>query len=144
MRYRKLFAFCGIGNPAAFLNDLRAWGLDIAGHKFFPDHHRYTDSDEHEILQRASEAGASGLICTEKDLYNLHAIFYGKSPTFYCSISMQIGNADDFWRTVLSAADSRLDGVQRSSHCGRKNAMRASNCRTRRPCDTFRRGHQAH
>jgi len=103
----KLFAFCGIGNPAAFVNDLRAWGLDIVGHKFYPDHHRYSDNDDHEILQVANEAGASGLICTEKDLYNLHAIYYGKLPVFYCSISMQIDNADEFWRAVLSAAGSR-------------------------------------
>ncbi|HEY4951016.1 MAG TPA: tetraacyldisaccharide 4'-kinase [Candidatus Acidoferrales bacterium] len=102
----KLFAFCGIGNPTAFLDDLRTWGLDIVGHKFFPDHHRYTDNDDEEILQQAGEAGASGLICTEKDLYNLHAIYYGKLPTFYCAISMRIDNADDFWRTVLSTAES--------------------------------------
>jgi tetraacyldisaccharide 4'-kinase len=103
----KLFAFCGIGNPAAFLTDLRAWGLNIVGQKFFPDHHRYTDKDDQEILQLASKAGASGLICTEKDLYNLPAIYYGKLPTFYCSISMQIGNADDFWRTVKTVAEQR-------------------------------------
>lgn len=102
----KLFAFCGIGNPAAFLDNLRTWGLNIVGHKSFPDHHRHTDNDDEEILQRASEAGASGLICTEKDLYNLHAIYYGKLPTFYCSISMQIDKPDDFWRTVLSTAES--------------------------------------
>jgi tetraacyldisaccharide 4'-kinase len=103
----KLFAFCGIGNPAAFLSDLRSWGLNIVGQKFFPDHHRYTDHDDHQILQLANEAGAAGLICTEKDLYNLHAIYYGKLSAFYCSISMQIDNADEFWRTVLSAAGSR-------------------------------------
>jgi tetraacyldisaccharide 4'-kinase len=103
----KLFAFCGIGNPAAFLSDLRAWGLNVVGQKFFPDHHRYTDSDDQEILQLANEAGAAGLICTEKDLYNLHAIYYGKLPVFYCAISMQIDNADEFWRTLLSSAESR-------------------------------------
>src|SRR5580693_2197921 len=103
----KLFAFCGIGNPAAFLDDLRTWGLDIVGHKLFPDHHRYTDHDDHEIFRLASEAAASGLICTEKDLYNLHAIYYGKLPTFYCSISMQIDNPGDFWRTILSTAETR-------------------------------------
>jgi tetraacyldisaccharide 4'-kinase len=108
----KLFAFCGIGNPASFLDDLRTWGVNIVGHKFFPDHHRYTDNDDEEILQQASEAGASGLICTEKDLYNLHAIYYGKLPRFYCAISMQIDNADDFWRTVKSTASSRLDVAQ--------------------------------
>jgi tetraacyldisaccharide 4'-kinase len=103
----KLFAFCGIGNPAAFLDDLRTWGLDIVGHRFFPDHYRYTDRDDQEILRLASGAGANGLICTEKDLYNLHAIYYGKLPLCYCSISMQIDNPDDFWRTIFSTAETR-------------------------------------
>jgi tetraacyldisaccharide 4'-kinase len=103
----KLFAFCGIGNPAAFLDDLRTWGLDVVGHKFFADHHRYTDQDEQEILRLASDAAASGLICTEKDRYNLRANYLGKLPKFYCSISMQIANAEDFWRSVLSTIESR-------------------------------------
>jgi tetraacyldisaccharide 4'-kinase len=108
----KLFAFCGVGNPTAFLDDLRSWGLDIVGHRFFPDHHRYTDNDDQEILQQASEAGARGLICTEKDLYNLHAIYYGKVRPFYCTISMQVDNGDDFWRSVKSTAASRLNVAQ--------------------------------
>ena len=108
----KLFAFCGIGNPAAFLDDLRTWGLQIVGHKFFPDHHRYTDKDDQAILRLASESGASALICTEKDLYNLPGIYHAKLRTFYCSISMQIDNADDFWRSVLATAASRLDSAQ--------------------------------
>jgi tetraacyldisaccharide 4'-kinase len=103
----KLFAFCGIGNPAAFLDDLRAWGLDIVGHKFFPDHHRYAEHDDQEIQHQASAAGATALICTEKDLYNLRATNKQKLPLFYSSISLQINNADDFWRSVLSAAETR-------------------------------------
>src|SRR5271156_4255185 len=109
----KLFAFCGIGNPTAFLEDLRTWGLDIVGHNFFLDHHRYTAKDAREIQQRASGIGASALICTEKDLYNLPATTKANLPTYYCSISIQIDNSDDFWRTVLSTAALRLDGVQR-------------------------------
>jgi tetraacyldisaccharide 4'-kinase len=100
----KLFAFCAIGHPSAFLADLRDWGLEIAGHRFFPDHHRFTDSDDEEILGEANEAGATGLICTEKDLYNLHAIYYGKMPIFYCSISMRIDRENEFWKQVLTIA----------------------------------------
>jgi tetraacyldisaccharide 4'-kinase len=103
----KLFAFCGIGNPAAFLDDLHAWRLDIVGHKFFADHHRFTAKDAREIQQQASEAGVSALICTEKDLYNLPGNLQQSLPTFYCSISMRLDNADEFWRTVLSTAESR-------------------------------------
>jgi tetraacyldisaccharide 4'-kinase len=106
----KLFAFCAIGNPQALLADLGGWGLEIAGHRFFPDHHRFTDSDDEKILRDAAEAGATGLICTEKDLYNLHAIYYRKMPIFYCAISMQVDGEDEFWKQVLTIAkrsDSR-------------------------------------
>ena len=109
----KLFAFCAIGNPQAFLADLREWGLEIAGHKLFPDHHRFTDSDDERILRDAAEAGATGLVCTEKDLYNLHAIYYGKVPIFYCSISMQIDGENEFWSTLQKLAKSNVQATQR-------------------------------
>ena len=108
----RLFAFCAIGNPQAFLADLRDWGLEIAGHKFFPDHHRFTDADDEGILRAANEAGATGLICTEKDLYNLHAIYYGKMPIFYCAISMQIDRENEFWSTVHDIAKSNVEAAQ--------------------------------
>jgi tetraacyldisaccharide 4'-kinase len=108
----KLFAFCAIGNPQAFLADLRDWGLKIAGHRFFPDHHRFTDSDDEKILRDAAETGATGLICTEKDLYNLHAIYYGKMPIFYCAITMQIDRENEFWSTVQEIAKSNIEATQ--------------------------------
>ncbi|MFZ0882523.1 MAG: tetraacyldisaccharide 4'-kinase, partial [Candidatus Acidiferrales bacterium] len=107
-----LFAFCAIGNPSAFLADLREWGLQIAGHKFFPDHHRFTDADDEEILREAAAAGATGLICTEKDLYNLHAIHYARMPIFFCAISMHVDREDEFWNEVLAKAKSRADASQ--------------------------------
>ena len=107
-----LFAFCAIGNPQSFLADLRAWGLEIAGHKFFPDHHHFTDADDEEILRAATEADATGLICTEKDLYNLHAIHHGKMPIFYCAISMQVDREDEFWNELLATAKSRAEASQ--------------------------------
>ncbi|MGC1169405.1 MAG: tetraacyldisaccharide 4'-kinase [Candidatus Acidiferrales bacterium] len=107
-----LFAFCAIGNPQAFVADLRAWGIEIAGHKFFPDHHRFTDADDEEILREATAAGAAGLICTEKDLYNLQAIHYAKIPIFYCAISMHIDRDEEFWSEVLAVAKLRADASQ--------------------------------
>jgi tetraacyldisaccharide 4'-kinase len=107
-----LFAICAIGNPQAFVADLRAWGVEIAGHKFFPDHHRFTDEDDEEILREAKAAGATGLICTEKDLYNLNAIQYAKMPIFFCAISMHIDRENEFWNEVMAIAKSRADASQ--------------------------------
>jgi tetraacyldisaccharide 4'-kinase len=107
----KLFAFCGIGNPAAFLASLRDWSIPTVGHKFFPDHHRYSQKDCEEITRLAQGAGASGLICTEKDVYNLRGAHHGLK-TFYCSISMRIEKEEEFWRTVVLIAKSRAQSAQ--------------------------------
>ncbi len=44
-------AVTAIGRPERFFNDLQAVGLTLAGATSFPDHHRFSDSDLHGILQ---------------------------------------------------------------------------------------------
>ena len=110
-RLGKLFAFCGVANPNAYLADLRKWGVQIAGYRFFPDHHKYSEKDDDAIAREVQAAGASGVICTEKDLPNLHAI-QNRLPTFYCSISMSVDREGDFWRTVLATAKSSVHEAQ--------------------------------
>jgi tetraacyldisaccharide 4'-kinase len=106
-REQKLFAFCGIGNPAAFLADLRDWGLQIVGHKLFRDHHRYTQEDIQEIQEEAEKSGATSVICTEKDTFNLHGVRWQTGSVFYCRVSMQIDREEKFWRAILAKAKSR-------------------------------------
>jgi len=38
----RFMAFCGIGNPDAFFEDLRAWGFQVVGQRGFGDHHVYS------------------------------------------------------------------------------------------------------
>ena len=112
------FAFCGIGNPGAFLADLRVWGVQVAGHKFFRDHHRYTNRDGERILREAKAAGARALMCTEKDLYNLHAIHRFEMPLFYCRISLAIDREDEFWDCVMKIAEARRNTALRGLPLG--------------------------
>ena len=105
-REQDLFAFSGIGNPAAFVADLRSWGFKVVGHKFFPDHHRYTPADLRAIEREARAAGASGLICTEKDRFN----FPNDSTAmnlWVCAISLRVDREQDFWRTMIATIESR-------------------------------------
>jgi tetraacyldisaccharide 4'-kinase len=104
-RSKILFAFCGIGNPAAFIADLRAWGFQIAGYRSFPDHHRYLPSDIAAIEKQAREAGAAGLICTEKDRFNLE-VAQPSMHLWVCSISLHIDREDDFWQALMKKAQS--------------------------------------
>jgi tetraacyldisaccharide 4'-kinase len=109
---QKLFAFCGIGNPAAFVADLRDWRLQIVGHKFFPDHHRYKPEDIREIESEARAAGASGLICTEKDKFNC-AFRSIATDLWVCAISLRVEREQNFWRTMLASIASRKADAKR-------------------------------
>ena len=60
------FAFCGIGNPAAFRLDLQNWHLSVVGKAAFADHHHYSDGEIQDLLDAAREAGAQALITTGK------------------------------------------------------------------------------
>jgi len=64
---RRLFAFCGIGNPDAFLDRLTRQGLTVVGSRIFNDHHTYTPADVAALHDQARRAGAEMLLCTEKD-----------------------------------------------------------------------------
>jgi tetraacyldisaccharide 4'-kinase len=111
-RTKLLFAFSGIGNPAAFIADLKDWGFQIAGQKFFPDHHRYSPADVTAIEKEARKSGATALICTEKDRFNLD-----KAPPsmdlLICAISLRIDQEDNFWRVLMEKAQSAAVNVHR-------------------------------
>jgi tetraacyldisaccharide 4'-kinase len=113
LRGKALFAFCGIGNPGAFYSDLREWGFQIVGHKSFRDHHRFTSAEMAEIEKEAREAGATELICTEKDSFNLPETLTSMD-LWVCAISLRVDREEEFLPTVLSKADSEV-------HEGRRN-----------------------
>ena len=109
-RGKAFFAFCGIGNPGAFTADLREWGFQIVGHKFFRDHHRYSPADMAEIEKEARKAGATGLICTEKDSFNLPETS-SSMDVWVCAISLQVDDGDNFWREIMAKVQPRARDI---------------------------------
>ena len=103
-RKQKWFVFCGVGNPVAFAADLREWGFHVCGPRFFRDHHRYTQAEIDMLAAQARAAGADGLLCTEKDCFNLGAVSGFPLETAFCRISMQVDRAAEFWRQIATVA----------------------------------------
>ena len=66
LRGRKVFAFAGLGRPQGFAETLEMTGAEIVGHRWFPDHHNYSDRDLEEISSVADAAGAVA-VTTAKD-----------------------------------------------------------------------------
>jgi tetraacyldisaccharide 4'-kinase len=102
---KKLFAFCGIGNPSAFLMNLREWGFQIVGHTFFRDHHRYSQKDTAELETEARKLGAEALICTEKDTFNLNGVRWSDLGVLCCRVSLGVSHDEEFWRAVTTKAE---------------------------------------
>ncbi len=94
------FAFCGLGNPDAFLRDLRNWGLAICGQAIFPDHYHYRERDILTIKQAAKQTGANAIVTTEKDAQNLLGRKFEETPLYVCVIDLVLSPEADF-RNVL-------------------------------------------
>ncbi|HUL33916.1 MAG TPA: tetraacyldisaccharide 4'-kinase [Candidatus Eisenbacteria bacterium] len=101
------YAFCGIGNPRAFFQDLKNWQLPVAFTSEFPDHHRYDQRDADELKAAAQAAGAQAFLTTEKDAQNLGGVQFAGFPVFAAVIDLEIPQADAFLSAIRAGLDAR-------------------------------------
>ena len=64
---KKVYAFCGIGNPDAYLKTLEKLALDVVGSRIYDDHHHYCDDDISDIYEEATYLGPDVILSTQKD-----------------------------------------------------------------------------
>jgi tetraacyldisaccharide 4'-kinase len=106
-RNKKAFAFCGIGNPRAFFDDLKRWGVTLVRGMHFPDHHTYTPADVAKVEAQARDCGAEILLCTEKDVFNLQDVRFSRIPVYFVRIAVEISDPEEFWGVVQKAIQRR-------------------------------------
>lgn len=63
---RNCLAFCAIGRPASFVDQLKLMGLTVQQTVEFRDHHKFSDHELKMLEQKSKESDLS-LVCTEKD-----------------------------------------------------------------------------
>ena len=71
MKDKRVFAFCGIGNPYSFQHTLRSVIGCQTGFMVFKDHYRYSLADFRTITSNAEKCGADWIVTTEKDIMRL-------------------------------------------------------------------------
>lgn len=67
LKGKNVFAFCGIGNPAAFLRTVQSLDLNLVGHRLYNDHHHYTERCLMDIFEEARYLQAEVILTTQKD-----------------------------------------------------------------------------
>ena len=63
----KSLAFCALGNPGNFFDQLKQDNFNLAATEMFPDHHFYTQNDIEKLESEAKQNKAKILITTAKD-----------------------------------------------------------------------------
>ncbi len=95
LKGKKVFAFCGIGNPDAFLNTIKDIGAELAGSKVYDDHYHYTNACLADISERAGELGVDLILTTQKDWTKVISNFKSqisdfKSPLPFAYLAIEI------------------------------------------------------
>ena len=68
---RKVFAFCGLGNPTGFFDMVRRLGAEVVGERAFADHFAYGAADVEAIIDSAQLASAEALLTSRKDFVKI-------------------------------------------------------------------------
>jgi len=71
LKDKRIFAFCGIGNPQAFLNTVRRVPANLVGWKIYNDHYHYSDIDIADIYEQAKNSKADLILTTQKDWHKI-------------------------------------------------------------------------
>ena len=101
LKTQNSLAFCALGNPNNFFEQLRRENFNLTATEIFPDHHFYSPEDIAKLEKKARESGAEILITTAKDaakLYGLNVNF----PVFVAENRIIFENEKDFVNLLLS------------------------------------------
>jgi tetraacyldisaccharide 4'-kinase len=94
---KKVFAFCGLGNPQAFFQTLESLGAVLVESKVFDDHYEYTRQDLSAIRQEAGERQAGLILTTHKDWTKITrlAVSEEQPSLAYLAVELQITAGTD-------------------------------------------------
>jgi len=90
LKGKNIFAFCGIGNPDAFLNTIKKAGLNLVGSKIYNDHHNYTIGDIDDIYEQALYLKADLVLSTQKDWTKTILAATGKKDILFAYLAIEM------------------------------------------------------
>jgi len=95
LRDRKIFAFCGIGNPQSFQRLLERASTNVIALRALNDHQTYSAEMVSSLVAEAVDAGAEMLVTTEKDWMKIQQYAAGtRIPIYSAHMQIQFSNQD--------------------------------------------------
>lgn len=107
MRNRRFVALAAIGNPNAFLEDLKEAGVMVVRSFCFRDHHQFKQDELNRALDACSALNAEGIITTTKDAIRLQGLDFPPDRIALFEISTVMLGESGFFHWL----DSRLESI---------------------------------
>jgi len=97
-------AISGIAAPESFEDGLRTLGANLVYRKSYADHHRYTQQEIINMINRSLKRGAKAILTTEKDAVRFPKIDRRDIPVYFLRVEIRIltgaKDFDDAVRTI--------------------------------------------
>ena len=106
LRAQPVAAFCGVGNPESFFNQMRQEGYAPVFTRAFADHHDYNQTDLNRLIKEAKDHGASALVTTAKDALKLASLEI-ELPCYVLEIKISIADDARLLKMIRAACQNR-------------------------------------
>jgi tetraacyldisaccharide 4'-kinase len=101
IKNKKFLAFCALGNPENFFEQMRRENFRIVAAEAFSDHYFYRQTDVENLEKKAAQSGAEALLTTAKDAVKLKDLRF-KIPCFVAETEMRFDEEKLFRETIQS------------------------------------------
>jgi tetraacyldisaccharide 4'-kinase len=105
---RDVGAVSGIAVPESFEGALRNLGANIIYTRSYADHHRYTDQEVTNAINRTRARGGHALITTEKDAVRFPRVNRQDLPVYFLRVEIQLINTKENLHDCLV----RISGIR--------------------------------
>lgn len=99
IKSKKSLAFCALGNPGNFFDQLRQEGFDLVYTEAFRDHHFYGTGDISDLEKQARENGAEVFLTTAKDAVKLAGLKF-ELPCYVVESALVFDDESAFQETI--------------------------------------------
>ncbi|MGB7209799.1 MAG: tetraacyldisaccharide 4'-kinase [Pyrinomonadaceae bacterium] len=101
-KQKRAFAFCALGNPNNFFEQLKREDFDLAGTETFPDHYFYKQTDVDGLEKKAGEFEIGAFVTTAKDAVKLKDMKF-EIPCYVVEIEPVISDAEQFRKLITAS-----------------------------------------
>ena len=97
LRNKKVASLCGIAQPHSFERSLVELGNELVYNRRYADHHRFTQQEIIDVINRSKKRQASAIVTTQKDAVRFPKLDRRDLPIYFMRVEIKIlSGAKDF------------------------------------------------